>query len=314
MGLAEDLAFMAQPGTVADWRGVVLVDAAAATGVLAALPGTADKVAAEAGTDPASTRTLLDGLAVFDVVTRDADGTYSAGPNAPDDDQTAVLRQHAGVIARWSTSLADRLTGTTTEADESGRPIAGTGRWLDSLAVGARRRAPMLVDACLAAVPDPVRVLDLAGGHGEYGLEFARRGFDVTMQDLPHVIDLAREGGRLEPAGVTLFPGDFFEALPEEPFDLVLLAGVAHTFPRPRLEALYRHILTVTRRGLVVSASIRDGSWRSTLFAVQMLAGRNGAHTHTEDVHRDSLRAAGFSRVETHPMPSGERDLLVGRV
>lgn len=61
------------------------------------------------------------------------------------------------------------------------------------------------------------RVLDLGGGHGQYALEFARRGLETTMQDRPGVVDYARRQGRLEEAGVELFAADFFEALPPRP-------------------------------------------------------------------------------------------------
>lgn len=312
MTLSNDLTFLAEPGALADWRAVVLTDAAIDAGLLAALPGTTAHVAATAGTDPTATRVVLDALAIWDVVTRDADDTYRLGTAAPDQGESAVIHQHAGVITRWAEVLGDRLAGVPPEPRGQRDPDE-TARWLDSLGTRARRRAPAIVDACLAAVPEPDGVLDLGGGHGEYALEFARRGLDVTMQDRDVVIDLARARQVLPDAGVELFAGDFFEVLPDRTFDLVLLAGVAHAHPPDVLEKLYADIRRITGRALVVSASIRDGGLRSTLFAVQMLSGAGGS-THTEQVHRDCLVAAGFDRVERHPMAGDERDLLVARV
>lgn len=167
------------------------------------------------------------------------------------------------------------------------RSRAGTARWLAALGVPARRRAPDLVDACLEVARAATSVLDLGGGHGEYALEFARRGLDTWMQDLPMVIDIARGRGRLEDAGVTLFAGSFFEEMPQRSFDLVLLAGVAHALPPDRLQELYREVHAVTAGTLVVPAAMGDD--------------------------RACLAAAGFSAVTRHEFEGLSGHLLVGR-
>jgi formylmethanofuran dehydrogenase subunit E/SAM-dependent methyltransferase len=307
-----DLSFLARPGELADWRAVTLIDAADRAGLLEALPGTAQCVSAAAGTDTHATRMVLDALAVFDIVARDGDGPYRHGPVAPDVDQRAVLHQHAGVIARWTHAVPERLAGRP-PAPRGARDRSELARWLQSLGHRARRCAPLLADACLDAVSDPRRVLDLGGGHGEYALEFARRGLDVTMQDQPTVIDIARERGQLLQAGVTLFPGDFFDTLPEGPFDLVLLAGVAHTYPLERVGELYRRIHGVTGQALAISTFLRDADAVTALFAIQMLTVGTGADTHSEDDHRTRLNAAGFASVERRAMEGETRDLLVAR-
>lgn len=313
MVLFDDLTFLAAPDAVADWRTIVLVDAAIDAGVLAALPGTVDDVARRAGTDTTATGVVLQALEVWDVVVPDDAGAYHLGPRAPAEGEDAVIHQHADVIRRWAGVLGARLAGRRQEPREE-RTRSETARWLDSLGHRARRRAPAIVDACLDAVPGATSVLDLGGGHGEYAREFARRGLDVTMQDLPVVIDIARDVGRLEAAGVSLFAGSFFETMPDRTFDLTLLAGVAHAYPTEDLGSLYARVRGVTNTALVVSAAIRDGRPRSALFAVQMLSGRQGADIHTVDDHRACLESAGFRRVDLQPMPDGERDLLVARV
>jgi len=70
---APELSFLAEPGAVADWRLVLLLDVAADTGVLGALPGRADEVAGRLRLDPRATRIVLDALAGWGVVAAGAD-------------------------------------------------------------------------------------------------------------------------------------------------------------------------------------------------------------------------------------------------
>jgi SAM-dependent methyltransferase len=144
-------------------------------------------------------------------------------------------------------------------------------------------------------------VLDLGGGHGEYALELARRGLETTMQDEEHVIDAARARGRLADGGVGLFGGSFFDVLPDEPFDLVLCAGVTYTFDAAKNTELYRRIRSVLAPGgtLAVHTFLRGTDPVAAIFAVQMLSGGRGADTHSEDDHRRWLAAAGYGDVTT---------------
>ncbi|MGH9150416.1 MAG: hypothetical protein ACRD0F_08770, partial [Acidimicrobiales bacterium] len=66
--MARYSGFIAPPGEVDDWRLIVLVEAAAAAGLLGALPGTPGEVAAGLGLDADSVRVALDALGTFDVV------------------------------------------------------------------------------------------------------------------------------------------------------------------------------------------------------------------------------------------------------
>ena len=54
--------FMAAPGEVADWRLVLLYDAACATGLADLLPATVDEAATSGGLEPVAVRAVLDAL------------------------------------------------------------------------------------------------------------------------------------------------------------------------------------------------------------------------------------------------------------
>lgn len=302
-----NLTFLAPPGEVIDWRYVVLCDAASRSGLLGALPGTAADLAGRVGLDPEAVRVELDALAVFDVVRQDAEGRYEAGPAAPNDDEAAVLAHHARVIASWSARVPAALEGVITTG---GGPPPDRARWLQALGKGARAAAPAMVDACLARAPDAKRVLELGGGHGEYGREFTRRGLEVTMQDTPETADIHRES--LEADGIAVFGADIFDAVPDGPFDLAFCAGITHTFGSERVRALFQQAAKVLAPGgsIAVSTFLRNRRPVASLFGVQMMLVGSGAATHTEDEYREWLAAAGFGTVTVED-PSGlETSLL----
>ncbi len=297
----DDLSFLSPPGQVADWRMMVLFDAVAGAGVFAELPGTADDLAAALGLDPHALRVALDALRAWGIVERDdGEGRYAIGPQAPSPGATAAIRQHARAVRRWSASVGDRLRGV---ADDRAAGTLEPEVFLDALAEAARSTAPQVVDLCLTRFPRARSVVDLGGCHGEHSLEFARRGLQVTMQDLPTMIEIAQRRGRLASAGVELFACNFFEELPDGPFDLVFCAGITHTFDGDHNLALYRRLRPIVnaRGGIAVVTFLRGRQPLADLFAVQMMVNGNGGDTHAEADYRAWLTAAGF-RVDDQPV------------
>jgi SAM-dependent methyltransferase len=307
-GLMEQLSLQTGDDAV-DWRLVLLVDAAADTGLLGALPGTAAGLAEQLGLDATAVRVVLDALAGVGVVTRTDDDGYVSGPTAFEDSELAVVRHRARFIRSWSTRLDDRLRGVVPD-----RANADPGVFVAALGNNARKTAPATVDRCLEIFPDARRVLDLGGGHGEYAAQFARRGLEVTLQDRPTMLDVVRRAGRIEAAGVTLFPGDFFEVLPGGQFDLVFCSGVTHTFSGEHNRTLYPRLLPLIAPGggLVIITFLRNQDAGAALFAVQMLVNAHGGDTHAEDEYRDWLTSAGFT-VEVRRFDDRPQALIVAR-
>ena len=96
------------------------------------------------------------------------------------------------------------------------------------------------------AVGRAERVLDLAAGHGLYGIAVARAnpGATIVAQDWEQVLAVARENA--ERAGVAdrlrLLPGSAFEVDFGEGFDLVLVPNFLHHFDPPTCVALLRRV------------------------------------------------------------------------
>jgi len=291
---AADHTFLAPPGQADDWRMVLLFDALAGSGALGALPGTVEEIAGPLGLDHHGLRVVLDALGAWGVVERDSDGRYAPGPDAPGPELTATLRHHARAIRSWSASLDPRLRGDPVEVRSGGMPDPEL--FIDALATNARKAAPGLVDLCLARFPEARSVIDLGGNHGEYSLEFARRGLRVTLQDLPVMVDIVRRRGRLAEAGVELVAGSFFDEVPSGPFDLAFCAGINHTFDGEHNRALFARLRPVVdaRGGVAVVSFLRHRQPLADVFAVQMLTNANGGDSHSEAEYRAWLADAGF--------------------
>jgi SAM-dependent methyltransferase len=305
MPVPADHSFLAPPWEVGDWRMALLFDAAAASGALAALPGTADEIGGRLGLDAHALRVTLDALGAWGIVERDGQGRYVPGPDAPTDARAATLRHHARAVRIWSRSIDARLHGEPVEV-RPGMPDPEL--FVDALAANARTTAPALVDLCLDRFPGARRVVDLGGGHGEYALEFARRGLQVTLQDLPVMVDIVRRRGRLTEAGVELVAGSFFDFVPEGPFDLAFCAGITHTFDAEHNRALFRNLRPVVSPagGVAVVTMFRGQDARAAIFAVQMLANANGGDTHAEEEYRAWLAETGF-RADEAPVTVADR-------
>lgn len=305
----EARSFLAAPDAASDWRMLLVYDAAAGTGVLDALPGTAEEVAARRGLDARAVRIVLDVLAEWRIVDR-ADAGYTAGAGMPDGEQAAILRHHARSIHLWAGALNDRLHGTPPAPREPPSPELRD-LWYAALAAFARPAAPAVVDACLERFPAAERVLDLGGGHGAHAQAFAARGLSATLQDRPEAIERARSRG-LEAAGVDLFGGDFFQTLPEGPFDLVFCAAVTDTYDGERNAALYRHVHTVLapEGGVALLAFVRGRHPAVAAFAVQMLAVDRGGDTHRTEDYRGWLEGAGFRDIDVVDLDDWPQSLV----
>ncbi|CAN5499108.1 methyltransferase [soil metagenome] len=305
--------FLAPPGEVADWRMLLAFDAACDAGVLAALPATPADLAADLGLDAHAVGVLLEHLAVWDIVQLSPDGGFALSTGAPPAGTEPSLRHHASAIRQWAAGLHDRLRGTTPEQRfELALP---KDVWLEALSRRARQAAPIVVEQCLACCPDARRVLDLGGGRGEYALEFARRGLDTTMQDLPAIIEIAERQGRLGAAGVDLHAGDFHGMLADGPFDLVFCAGVTQMFDAAHNLDLYRRLRGVlTPSGAVaVYTFMRGQDPLLPIFAMQMMVVTDGGDTHSVEDYRRWFATAGYGGLEVADLPGGPRSVLIAR-
>jgi Methyltransferase domain/Dimerisation domain len=144
------------------------------------------------------------------------------------------FHQLTAAVRRGGTAVSDE--GTVSNDN----PI-----WVEfARAMGPLMQMPagLLADLVGGDTGQPLRVLDVAAGHGLFGITIADRypRAHVTALDWPNVLAIAEENARR--AGVAgryaLRPGSAFEEIWGGPFDIVLLTNFLHHFDIPTCEQL----------------------------------------------------------------------------
>jgi 2-polyprenyl-3-methyl-5-hydroxy-6-metoxy-1,4-benzoquinol methylase len=97
------------------------------------------------------------------------------------------------------------------------------------------------------------KVLDIAAGHGMFGITLAKHNpnAQIVALDWPRVLEVARQNA--EKAGITsrysTIPGSAFEVDFGTAYDLVLLTNILHHFDVPTCELLLRKVHAALKPG-----------------------------------------------------------------
>jgi 2-polyprenyl-3-methyl-5-hydroxy-6-metoxy-1,4-benzoquinol methylase len=167
----------------------------------------------------------------------------------------------------------------------------------------------------------PLRVLDVAAGHGMFGIAVAERypQAHVTALDWPKVLAVADENARR--AGLAgryaLRPGSAFDVDWGGPYDIVLLTNFLHHFDTPTCEGLAAKAHTALAPGGraltldFIPEPDRITPPATATFALVMLAttARGDAYTFAE--FQDMFARAGFLRSEFHALPPTTQQAVV---
>jgi 2-polyprenyl-3-methyl-5-hydroxy-6-metoxy-1,4-benzoquinol methylase len=205
--------------------------------------------------------------------------------------------------------------GENTVADEN--PI-----WVEF----ARSMAPMMVPAAhaiadmVAGAPAPIKVLDIAAGHGLFGITIAQRNphAEILAVDWPAVLAVAT--GNAAAAQVRdryrTLPGDAFKVEFPSGFDVALVTNFLHHFDAPTCTAFLRkvHAALVPGGRVVVLEFVPNPDRVSppvaARFSLSMLAGTPGGDAYTLAELQQQLEGAGFRDVSAHALPTPETVLL----
>jgi len=167
----------------------------------------------------------------------------------------------------------------------------------------------------------PLRVLDIAAGHGLFGLAFAQRypQAEITALDWPQVLQVARENA--ERAGVGdryhLLPGSAFDVEYGTGYDLVLLTNFLHHFDVPTCERLLERVrAALGEGGRAVTLEFIPNEDRVTpppaaAFSLTMLASTPSGDAYTFSELDAMFRNAGFARSELLPLPQSAGQAVV---
>ncbi len=293
-----------------------------------------ETLAGRAGASPRGLRALLRYLVTIGLVVKEGD-RYAPAPDAArylDRRSPAYL----GDTARFYTAPALRegfadLTEAVRRGGSDPRRIDSMQPehpvWVDyatAMASVFRGAAESLADLLMPLEPPPRTILDVAAGHGLFGIALLRRLPEaaVTALDWAPVLPVAAAHARA--AGVLerfrTHAGSAFDAELRGPYDTVLVANFVHHFPPRRVVELLERLrgaLVPGGRIVLVEFVANDDLVTPTAagrFALTMLATTPGGDAYTFAELSDLLLEAGFDGPVLRPLAhSPERAVLARR-
>ncbi len=158
------------------------------------------------------------------------------------------------------------------------------------------------------AATQPLKVLDIAAGHGLFGAFIARENPQarIVAQDWGNVLEVAKENA--EKFGVAsrfeYLPGSVFDVDFGTGYDLVLVTNILHHFDPPTNEKLMRKVYAALKPGgraatlEFIPNDDRITPPNSAAFALIMLAGTPGGDAYTFRELHQMMQNAGFARSE----------------
>ena len=158
-----------------------------------------------------------------------------------------------------------------------------------------------------------LKVLDIAAGHGLFGIALARANprAEVFALDWPSVLEVAKENARA--AGVAdryrTIEGSAFDVHYGEGYDLVLLTNFLHHFDPPTCEGLLRKVrAALAEGGRAVTLEMVPNEDRVSppipaSFSMTMLGSTPAGDAYTFAELERMFANAGFSRSELRQLP-----------
>ncbi|MGB6484672.1 MAG: class I SAM-dependent methyltransferase [Candidatus Acidiferrales bacterium] len=291
---------------------------------IAAGADTTSAVASRCHVSERGARILCDYLVVHDFLTKSG-GHYALAPDAAtflDRRSPAYIGSSANFIA--SAFLQDEFRKFA-DAVRKGGTLMGTEgslapehpMWVEfarSMAPLQSLSAEMVAELIGAVSGENCKVLDIAAGHGMFGVTLARHNpnAEIYAQDWPAVLEVAKENA--QKAGVSsryhTIPGDAFHVDFGSGYDLILLTNFLHHTDPSAIEAFMRK----------VHASLKPGGRAVTLefipnddrvsppepasFAIILLATTPAGDAYTFAEYDRMFRNAGFAKNELHVLPT----------
>jgi SAM-dependent methyltransferase len=223
--------------------------------------------------------------------------------------------------------LFKNLTG----AVRKGGTVSGEGSiepdhpmWVDfarGMAPMMQLPAQMIAQVLNVEEGKEMRVLDIAAGHGTFGITIAKKNpkATITAVDWKNVLEVARENA--QNAGVadrySTIPGSAFDVDFGTGYDVVLVTNFLHHFDMDTNERFMRKVYAALKPGgraatlEFVPNEDRVSPPQSAGFALIMLTNTPAGDAFTFSELDGMLRKAGFSKNELHPLPPTPGSVVV---
>jgi ubiquinone/menaquinone biosynthesis C-methylase UbiE len=225
------------------------------------------------------------------------------------------LYQDLTAIVRAGTSLKGEQS--TAEPDSS--------KWVEfarSMSGLQRITAAALADTLGASAGEKWKVLDVAAGHGMYGVAIATQNpnAQIFALDWPEVLKVAHENATA--AGVAArhlpIPGSAFEVDFGKDYDIVLLTGFLHHFDPPAIDTILRKTHAALKpHGRVVTVEFVPNEDRVSppapaAFSMIMLGTTRAGDAYPYSEYDKMFRKAGFTQNELRRGP-GPQSFIISK-
>jgi ubiquinone/menaquinone biosynthesis C-methylase UbiE len=292
---------------------------------------TAQELAAQCEASERGIRILCDYLVIIGFLTKE-DGRYSLTPDS----------------AMFLTRRSPAYMGDTLDFLLSPALISG----FDDLAAAVRKGGTLMPEGGTVAPENPVwvkfaramspmmampaqliaklvstgtdrklNVLDIAAGHGLFGIAIAQQNphASVVALDWPGVLEVAKENARR--AGVSdrysTIEGSAFDVDYGDGYDLVLLTNFLHHFDPPTCESLLRKVhASLAEGGRAVTLEFVPNEDRvsppgAASFSMVMLGSTPSGDAYTFSELERMFKNAGFSHSELHPLVASPEQVVI---
>lgn len=298
---------------------------------IAAGHDTAEKLAADSSASPKGVRVLADYLTILGFLTK-TDNQYKLTQDTAtflDKNSPAYL----GGVTEFllQPELQSAFQNLTLAVQRGGTAMSGAGTVSPDNPIWvafARAMAPMMDLPSRLLAPyagqdptQPLRVLDVAAGHGLFGIRVAEAfpNARITALDWPNVVAVATENARK--AGIadrhSTRPGDAFTLDWGGPYDLILFTNFLHHFDQSTCLQLARKAhAALAPGGRVLTLEFIPDADRihppaTATFALTMLASTASGDAYTFAEYDRIFQEAGFPRNEFHPLPPTTQQVVV---
>ncbi len=294
---------------------------------------TAATLATRCGASPRGTRILCDYLTVAGFLTKRGDRYALTADSARFLDRGSPACVAAAADFVYAPELREAFADVAAAVRRGGTVMGSAGTVAPDHPVWvrfARGMAPLMSMAAEAVVDlvevdpaQPLRVLDVAAGHGMFGIAFGRRHSRslITALDWSAVLEVAREHARA--AGLDrrfrTIAGSAFEADLDGPYDLVLVPNLVHHFDPAtgeRLMTRVREALAPAGRAVTVEFVPDEGRVtppHAAMFSLVMLCSTPAGDAYTFAELDAMLRRAGFGGSELRVLGPGGPQVIISQ-
>jgi 2-polyprenyl-3-methyl-5-hydroxy-6-metoxy-1,4-benzoquinol methylase len=290
-------------------------------------------IARHASASERGTRILCDFLVINGLLQK-MDGRYQHTPSSAAFLDPASPHSMASIVGflahpdlvRSYDNLADIVRRGRTALPGEGTVEPDNPVWVQFAQSMGPMMAPMagpLGKIALEGRQGPMNVLDIAAGHGLFGIELAKQNphAHVTGLDWAPVLRVALDNAKK--AGVQdrydMLPGSAFEVEFAGPYDVILLTNFLHHFDADTCTSLLKKIRRSLKSGGAVATlefvpnDDRVSPPQAAAFSLTMLATTVSGDAYTFRELADMHSHAGFSNVTAHPIPMSPHTIVMAR-